>query len=188
MSMSSPPPEPWHSFLLELDASIDTRVQLNLIGGFVVTVVHGMPRRTADIDVVEIAVEGGGQAGRKIMELGQVGGPLYQSHHVYIEQVGVAPLCYDYEERLTEVFPGVYSHLILMAADPYDIALSKIERNSPRDRADVLYLANHIPFDLDRLRQRYLAELRFYLGVPLREDLTLNLWIEAIEEERAAKP
>ena len=75
-----------------------------------------------------------------------------------------------------------------MAADPYDIALSKIERNSPRDRADVLYLANHIPFDLDRLRQRYLAELRFYLGVPLREDLTLNLWIEAIEEERAAKP
>jgi len=46
--------------------------------------------------------------------------------------------------------------------------------------------------DLDRavapddtvLRQRHQEELRPYLGNPAREDLTLDLWVEAIEERR----
>ena len=32
--------------------------------------------------------------------------------------------------------------------------------------------------------KRYQHELRSYLGNPKREDLTLRLWIEAIEEDR----
>jgi hypothetical protein len=48
----------------------------------------------------------------------------------------------------------------------------------------VKYLARKIPFDLDLLRDRYLKELRPLLGNPEREDLTLRLWIEAIEEDR----
>jgi hypothetical protein len=35
------------------------------------------------------------------------------------------------------------------------------------------------------LKDRYQTELRWQLGNPEREDLTLNLWIEAIEEERS---
>ena len=34
------------------------------------------------------------------------------------------------------------------------------------------------------LRDRYRREMRDYLGVPEREDLTLRLWIEIIEETR----
>lgn len=34
------------------------------------------------------------------------------------------------------------------------------------------------------LKDRYEKELRPDLGNPRREDLTLRLWIEAIEEER----
>ena len=68
--------------------------------------------------------------------------------------------------------------------DPYDIALSKIERNGDFDRDDVKHLARVLPFDLDILKQRYHDELRVYLGNPQREDLTLRLWIEMIEEER----
>jgi len=41
-----------------------------------------------------------------------------------------------------------------------------------------------VPLDLDLLRKRYSAELRPYLGRPEREDLTLNLWIEMIQESR----
>jgi hypothetical protein len=37
------------------------------------------------------------------------------------------------------------------------------------------------------LQERYDNQMRLYLGRPEREDLTLNLWIEAIEEERAKK-
>jgi hypothetical protein len=34
------------------------------------------------------------------------------------------------------------------------------------------------------LRERYEKELRPYLGSPEREDLTLRLWVESVEEER----
>jgi hypothetical protein len=71
-----------------------------------------------------------------------------------------------------------------MALDPYDLALTKLERNIERDRSDVQHLARTIPFDLALLRERYVAEQRPYLGNPKREDLTLQLWIDAIQEER----
>ena len=38
---------------------------------------------------------------------------------------------------------------------------------------------------MDVLRERYVEELRPYLGRPEREDLTLELWIEMINETRA---
>ena len=46
------------------------------------------------------------------------------------------------------------------------------------------HLARTIPFDLETLKDRYLNELRPLLGNPDREDLTMRLWIEAIEEDR----
>jgi hypothetical protein len=59
-----------------------------------------------------------------------------------------------------------------------------LERNIQKDRDDVKYLAKTVPLDLEVLRQRYQTELVWQLGNPEREDLTLRLWIEAIEEER----
>jgi len=82
------------------------------------------------------------------------------------------------------MFPRVFKHIRLFALDPYNLALAKLERNIQRDRDDVKHLARTIPFDLDMLRARYEKELRPYLANPAREDLTLRLWIEAIEEER----
>ena len=75
-----------------------------------------------------------------------------------------------------------------MALDPYDLALSKLERNSQKDRDDVRFLARTVPLDLNILRQRYSTEFRWQLGVPAREDLTLQLWTEVILEDRADGP
>jgi hypothetical protein len=52
----------------------------------------------------------------------------------------------------------------------------------------VRYLARTVPFDLNILCERYTTELRPYLGQPTREDLTLQFWIEDIEEDRANRP
>ena len=90
----------------------------------------------------------------------------------------------NYEDRLQEMFRGSFNHLRLFALDPYDLALSKLERNTQRDRDDVKHLARSVPLDLNVLRERYQKELRSNLGNPEREDLTLKLWIAAIEEER----
>jgi hypothetical protein len=49
----------------------------------------------------------------------------------------------------------------------------------------VLHLARTVPLDPEVLKDRYQKELRWQLGNPEREDLTLQLWIDAIKEERS---
>jgi hypothetical protein len=84
-----------------------------------------------------------------MLELGMQGGRLHRKYKIYLERVGVAKVPEDYEDRLTEIFPGVFQHLHLLALDPYDLALSKLERNIQRDRDDVKHLAQTVPFDLE---------------------------------------
>lgn len=154
---------------------------MDCIGGFVVTVLHGLSRATADIDVLEIAPR---SAADTFSQVAMLGGPLFQKYGVYLDCVTVAQPPYEYESRLQKMFPGTFRHLRLMALDPYDLALTKLERNIERDRNDVRYLARTVPFDLNLFRERYQTELRPYLGNPKREDLTLTLWMEAIAEDR----
>ena len=178
-------PEPWFSFLKKLDALVTEPVRLDCIGGFVVTMLYGLGRPTADVDVLEIApISAAATFGKVAMQ----GGELHRIYGVYLDRVTIVQAPYEYENRLVEMFPGVFRHLRLMALDPYDLALTKLERNIERDRSDVQHLARTVPFDLNVLRERYTAEQRPYLGNPKREDLTLELWIEAIKEHRRKPP
>lgn len=79
---------------------------------------------------------------------------------------------------------GTSKRLRLFALDPYGLALAKLERNIQRDRDYVKHLARTIPLDLKVLKERYEKELKPYLGNPEREDLTLRLWVESMNEER----
>lgn len=178
-------PKPWRSFLAKIDESLQEDVVLHCLGGFVVTTLYGLVRSTADVDVITIAP---GSAGKKLLGLAGKGSELHRKYGVYLDLVAIASVPEDYEQRLSEMFPGSFQHLRLFACDPYDIALAKLERNIQRDRDDIKYLARSIPFDLATLKQRYEIELRPILGNPEREDLTLHLWMEAIEEERGCLP
>jgi hypothetical protein len=84
-------------------------------------------------------------AAQKMMELGIQGGPLHRKYRIHLNHVTVAVLPENDEERLTEMFAGAYKHLRLMAPDPYDLALSKLERNSQKDHDDVRFLARSVP-------------------------------------------
>ena len=84
------------------------------------------------------------------------------------------------------MYAGMFRHLHLMALDPYDLVLTKLPRNADRDRGDVEYLATAVPLDVAVLRERYQREMRDYVGVPERDDLTLALWIDIIEEAQDA--
>jgi hypothetical protein len=176
------PPEPWHSFLRELDALATGTVHFQCLGGFVVTQLYGLKRSTGDLDVLSIAPV---EQRKELLEKGGEGSPLHKKYKLYSDYVGVASIPYEYESRLVEMYPGVYKHIRLFALDPYDIALSKLCRNIARDREDVLYLARQVPFDLKLLQERYTAELRSDLtGIPENQDAILNLWIEMIQEDR----
>lgn len=172
--------EPWKAFLQELDSLASEEVTLHCIGGFIVTQLYGLDRKTADVDAVVISPN---DQRSLLLQQGRKFGPLHKKYDVYLDFVTVSQMPYDYNERLIEI-RGSFRRLRLLAVEAYDLALSKLERNIEKDREDVAFLARTIPFDLDLLRERYQKELRPYLGNPQREDLTLKLWIEAIEEER----
>jgi hypothetical protein len=69
---------------------------------------------------------------------------------------------------------------LLLGLEAHDLALSKLERNSARDREDVKYLARAAPLDLSVLNNRYQLELRPYLANTERHDLTIRLWLEML--------
>ena len=183
MRLPKRPDEPWDSFLKALDEAANETVRLDCIGGFVVTQYYGRDRPTADVDVIELAPR---EVGLTLSAFAAQGGTLAQQYSIYMDRVAVASLLEDYEVRLSDMFPGAYKHLRLMALDPYDLALSKLERNGRKDREGVLFLARTMHLDVRILLERYEKEMRWQLGVPQREDLTLTLWIEMIEEDRAS--
>ncbi len=177
----NPTLEPWNSFFADIDNVLSESIELHCLGGFALTTLYGLERPTADVDVLPI---GSRPVTQQLIELAGEGSPLHKRHKMHLQIVGVATVPLNYEDRLIEMFPGRFKHLQLFALDPYDLALSKIERNTQRDRDDVKHLARTVPLDLGILQERYQTELRPDLGNPTREDLTLKLWIGAIEEER----
>ena len=51
-----------------------------------------------------------------------------------------------------------------------------------------IFKQTRFPSDLDILQERYATELRWQLGVPKREDRTMQLWLDAIREDRGIAP
>jgi hypothetical protein len=178
-------PEPWGAFLSSLDDKLSEPVELVCIGGFVVSLQYGLPRPTADVDVLEVRPS---SLVADLDTLAGLGSPLYKKHRVYLQKVTVNTCPEAYEDRLTEMYRGAFSRLRLLALDPYDLALSKLERNIDRDREDVYYLAKTIPLDLELLQSRYREEMRPYLGDQIQErsDRTIRMWVEAIREQQGA--
>jgi hypothetical protein len=105
-------------------------------------------------------------------------GPLVTLITLLPFRATVATMPEDYESRLKEMIPGRLKKLKIFAPDAYDLVLSKLERNSPKDQGDVEYLAKAVPLDPKILRDRYEKELRPNLMA--REswhDGTLEMWI-----------
>jgi hypothetical protein len=121
-----------------------------------------------------------------LMKQGGKGSPLAIKHKVYLDIVGIANAPYDYESRLRPMYPGAFRNVHLLVMDPYDVALTKLKRDSDKDFQDVLQLAKKIPFDLDLFERRYQEELRDNTtGKPEDNDRTFYRWKEAILEDRA---
>ena len=148
---ASKPPSPWDGFLRELDGLLRGQVQVHCIGGFVVSMYYGLPRPTADIDYYALLPH------QSIGDLQRWAGPdstLAKKYKVHLQYVPMVSLPEDYAERLSAIYPGRYENLRLYAPDPYDLILSKLERNSPKDRDDVAFLAGSLHLSRALLRER----------------------------------
>ena len=170
-------PDAFLAFLTELDARLTDQTELRCLGGFVVAALYGLERPTADIDILPVLRDD-----RTVLVLAGKGSALHQKYRVYIDPVTIVTPPYEYDTRLVDMFPNQFVKLSLRALDPYDLALSKLERNAAHDRDDVTHLARRVPLDPAVLRERYQSEQRYLLGNPARHDRTMDLWVEMIAE------
>lgn len=116
----------------------------------------------------------------ELEQLAGRGSSLESKYRIHLQHAAVAAMCEDYESRLREMFPGRFKKLKIFAPDPYDLALSKLERDSPKDQGDVEFLAKTVPLDPKKLQDRYDRELRPNLMARQSwHDGTLKMWISS---------
>jgi hypothetical protein len=178
-------PSPWDRFLEELDGLLREQVHMHCIGGFVLSLFYGLPRPTGDVDYFAVIPYA------SVGDLQALAGPdstLAKKHKLYLQYFPAVSLPEDYETRLSEMYPGRFKNLHLYAPDPYDLILSKLERNNQKDRDDVAFLAESLYLSPEALRERYKKELRPYLANEDRHDLTIKLWIEVCFQGPPLKP
>lgn len=172
-------PEPWNSFLRDVDSGLSEAVQLHCLGGFVLCVCWGLPRPTGDVDFISVEPI---QVAGTLETLAGRGSKISEKYGLHLQYVTVADVPENYEERLVEICPGMLSHLRLFALELHDVILAKLVRNHPVDLEDAKFVSKKDLLDRSVLRDRYHGELRPYLANQERHDLTLRLWLEACFE------
>jgi hypothetical protein len=173
MPVSLPPP--WPEFLREVDEGLSVPVTLHCLGGFVLTALYGLERPTDDLDYISVVPR---EAFKELQSLGGLGSRLCKKHKVFLQCVGAIPdLPESYEERLSQLELGL-AKLSVKVLDPYDLVLSKLTRNSPKDREDVKRIAANRRLSFKALVERFDAEMKPWIPNLERHALTLKLWQE----------
>lgn len=172
-------PSPWSEFISEVDQCLSIPIEIHCLGGFVLTVVYAVPRTTADVDYISIVPN---SASAEFQNLAGPESKLGEKHRVYFQYAGgVSDIPDDYIERLTPLELGL-SKLTLKVLDPYDLVLSKLTRNSPKDREDVKAVAQKLNLSFRTLTARFEGEMKPWLPNLERHELTLKLWREYFAE------
>jgi hypothetical protein len=174
--MSDGIPSPWKEFLLELDGLLPEQVTFECVGGFAVVAAYGLPRSTNDLDYFTLEPY---NLSVIVQKLAGEGSTLSKKHKVHIHCAAIASLPEDYQERMTELYPGMFKQIRLLVLDPCDLVLSKICRNAEKDREDAKYLIKTQKIDAAVFKERYDRELKCNLiGPPKLHEETLQMWIE----------
>ncbi len=177
--------EPWKSFLRALDERLEQPVQIHCFGGFVVTLLYGLSRETSDLDVLASVP---GDKLKDLQRIGGIGSDLQRRYKVYLQPVPFVMHPEAYESRLIPMCLDLSLHnLGVFALEVHDLALTKLERNSDKDRQDIQALASSGFINEAKLRERYVTEYRPNLASgEKKHDLTIELWVQMCWPKAAA--
>lgn len=177
--------KPWPDFLKDIDASLSQTVSLTCVGGFVLAAMYGIPRVTVDLDYIEVIPL---EAMREIEAIAGGGSTLAKKHRLYIQAVGgVVDLPEDYASRVNELDLNL-PKLRLFVLDPYDLLLSKLTRNSPKDREDVKYLIQKEKLRFAPFYSRWEKEMAVHVANRDGHELTTRLWKEYFPADSGKDP
>jgi uncharacterized nucleotidyltransferase DUF6036 len=168
-------PEPWLSFLGDIDRALRQPVEVHCFGGFVLAVLWALPRPTGDADFIEIQPS---EAANEFLGVAGEGSELAGRYHLHFHRVTIVEYPEGYASRLIDIYQGRLGRLHLRAFEVHDLVLAKLGRNSPRDREDVAFLASKGVLDRRLLQERFDTELRPYALNEARLALSLSLWLD----------
>jgi hypothetical protein len=77
-------PEPWLSFFRDIDEKMSEQIDLECLGGFVITQLYGLARTTADVDIISVNPK---IQSKILLELAGEGSVLHRKHKVYLDLV-----------------------------------------------------------------------------------------------------
>lgn len=168
-------PEPWRSFLREVDRALSQPAEVHCLGGFVLMVLWQLPRPTGDVDFVEVAPA---EALKELLALAGQDSELAKRYGLHFHNASMAECPEGYASRLIDLTPEGFSNLRLLALEVHDLVLAKLGRNSARDRYDVEFLSQKSLLNRRILEERYEAELRPYVQIESRHTDALRLWLD----------
>jgi hypothetical protein len=167
--------DPWLALLRDVDAAISQTIDLHCAGGFAFGVLADWPRPTGDIDVIGILPTA---AEEELLRVAGRGAPLARKHKVHVQIVTVTAPPFEYRDRLIDATPARFRNLTIRLLEPHDLALTKLDRNSPKDREDVRFMAERGLIESAVLKERYAKELKPYALNQRRLSLNLELWLD----------
>jgi len=155
------------SILNRIGARVPPNSQLTLVGGSALALL-GSPRPTIDIDFIgdDIHPEPLHQTIQQIaLEL-----------EIYAEPVPLnkfVPLPAGSEERIIHI--SQFGNLQIYVADPYSIALSKLDRGADTDYDDLLFLVQNNHVVMDEFERMVREALPFVSQFDLNRDILEHL-------------
>jgi len=169
--------KPWRPFLKDVDVVLMGEVTLYCIGGFVMKALYDVPRITGDLDYVEVFPKEGAA---QLEEIAGQDSTLAKKHEVFIHYAGPVEMPIQYEERLQKLDMGL-KNLRLYVPDPYDLLLSKMLRNSGKDREDGKFLIKKLRLRFETMEERFRTELDWVSNRAYHET-SLELWKDFFSE------
>ena len=92
--------EPWKSFFTEIDDYLHEELALHCLGGFVMTMLYGMDRPTADVDVLPLGVN---SATESLMRLAGEGSALHKKCGVYLQVAEVSSEVHEVSSEIEDL-------------------------------------------------------------------------------------
>jgi len=165
--------KPWPDFLKEVDSALARKVSLTCVGGFVLAALYGIPRYTGDVDYIEVMPA---DALSEVEEVAGRGSALAKKYRLCFQNVGgVTDLPEEYGSRVKELDLRLQK-LSLRGLEPYDLLLSKLTRNSPKDREDAKFLVRKLRLTFATFYARWQHEMAPWVANRDRHELTVQLW------------
>lgn len=159
----------WKAFLADVDRALSQEFTLRCLGGFALSAMYGLPRPTADMDYIEIAPL------ENESELVSVAGresKLAKKHGFYIQRTGIAKYPDGFESRIVGLGLGLH-RLNVYILGPYDLALSKVCTDRPKDMEDAKYLIKIAALELNEFIRIWTSEMAYQLPSRFQTDINI---------------